>query len=203
MKKGKSYHHGNLREVLLRSAIQLIAKVGPSGLTLREVARRAGVSHAAPYRHFKDKEDLIAAVATQGFEELNRAMVRSAHQGSDTLDSLKRAGIAYVAFALRRPEHFTVMFDTAAFSKQQPEAVSASEQCFGTLLTLVQRCVDEAQLPQGDVQEMALVAWSMVHGIAKLAIAGKLGFRSKAKVLEFADFAISELLRKGSLSTRS
>src|SRR3981081_3161087 len=75
---GKPYHHGNLREVLLDAAIRLISEVGPAGFTLREVARRAGVSHNAPYRHFRDRDDLMATVATQGFQELTQVMLRAA-----------------------------------------------------------------------------------------------------------------------------
>ncbi|HYM69483.1 MAG TPA: helix-turn-helix domain-containing protein, partial [bacterium] len=78
MRSKRSYHHGDLREALLRAAIDLVADVGPRGFTLREVARRAGVSHNAPYRHFRDKEELIAAVAAEGFRELTRAMLEAA-----------------------------------------------------------------------------------------------------------------------------
>src|SRR6266481_2821386 len=99
MRPRKPYHHGHLQEVLLRTAIQLIGEVGPVGFTLREVARRAGVSHNAPYRHFQDKEELLAAVAAQGFRELNQAMLDAAKQNSDALDRLKRSGLAYVDFA--------------------------------------------------------------------------------------------------------
>src|SRR5215467_8023087 len=111
MARHKPYHHGNLREALLEAAIRLIAEVGPTAFTLREVARRAGVSHNAPYRHFQDKDDLMAAVAAQGFQELTAAMLEAAGQRSDVREQLKQAGLGYVTFALRCPEHFTVMFD--------------------------------------------------------------------------------------------
>src|SRR5215469_10742969 len=106
MKKPKPYHHGNLQEVLLESTISLIAEVGPAGFTLREVARRAGVSHNAPYRHFRDKDALLANVAAQGYKELARSMTRASDPQAGALESLKQAGLAYVSFALRRPEHF-------------------------------------------------------------------------------------------------
>src|SRR5262250_3802720 len=106
MRPRKPYHHGHLEEVLLETAIQLIGEVGPAGFTLREVARRAGVSHNAPYRHFADGEELLAAVAAQGFRELTQAMRHAARQEPAALGRLKRAGVAYVEFALRRPEHF-------------------------------------------------------------------------------------------------
>src|SRR5260370_16465797 len=136
----KPYHHGNLRETLLQSAIRLIAEVGPTAFTLREVARQAGVSHNAPYRHFHDKDALLAAVAPQGYGELTDAMLEAAGRESNVLDRLEHAGLAYVSFALRRPEHFTVMFD-APFSKQtHPEAADAAERAFSVLLSLVKRC---------------------------------------------------------------
>ena len=101
MRPRKPYHHGHLEETLLETAIQLIGEVGPAGFTLREVARRAGVSHNAPYRHFADREKLLAAVAAQGFRELTQAM-RDATQGqAEPLDRLKVAGLAYIEFALR------------------------------------------------------------------------------------------------------
>src|SRR3974390_2511765 len=103
MKRPKSYHRGNLREALLNAALRLISEVGPTAFTLREVARRAGVSHNAPYRHFRDRDELMAAVSTEGYGELTRAMLDAAAQASGALERLKQAGLAYVKFALRRP----------------------------------------------------------------------------------------------------
>jgi AcrR family transcriptional regulator len=194
MPRKKAYHHGNLREALLDAAIHLIAEAGPTGFTLREVARRAGVSHNAPYRHFRDKDELIAAVAAQGFRELNQAMLDSAEGQPTALDRLQRAGWAYVAFALRRPEHFTIMFDAPISKNQYPECEKASKEAFGTLVNLINLCQSEGQLPAGDSMARALVAWSLVHGIAKLAIAERLPFRSQAEVLRFTASALSESL---------
>ena len=192
MKKAKPYHHGNLQEVLLKSAISLIAEVGPAGFTLREVARRAGVSHNAPYRHFRDKDALLAQVAAEGYEELAKVMTQAAGLQQDALESLKQAGLAYVSFALRRPEHFTVMFD-AAFSKEShPEAIEASERAFATLVGFVKRCQAEKLLPDTDNLDYAFLAWTMVHGIAKLAITRRLPYRSNARILKFARFVIDE-----------
>jgi AcrR family transcriptional regulator len=194
MAQPKPYHHGNLRDALLTSAIQLIAEVGPAGFTLREVARRAGVSHNAPYRHFRDRDALMAAVATQGFQELTQAMVRSAADDPGALRRLKRAGLAYITFALRRPEHFTVMFDAPAATTNGLGSAEASEEAFRTMLTFVKSCQDEGQLPSGDVKQFGLLAWSMVHGVAKLAITGRLPYRSKAEILKFAEFVIDQSL---------
>jgi AcrR family transcriptional regulator len=203
MRKAKPYHHGHLREVLLKAAIQLIADVGPAGFTLREVARRAGVSHNAPYRHFADREELLAAVAAQGFRELDQAMLNAVGHQRSSVARLKRAGLAYVEFALRRPEHFTVMFDAAVSEHKTPDSAQAAEQAFATLMSLVKTCQDEGRLPSGDVHQFALLAWSMVHGVAKLATAKRLPYESTADVLKFANFVIDESLPVTTGTTRS
>lgn len=188
----RAYHHGHLREALLRGALRVIAEVGPAAFTLREVARRAGVSHNAPYRHFRDKDALLAAVAAQGFRELTRAMRAEAEQQSSALDKLKHSGLAYVAFAVGSPEHFTVMFDAPVTACKDGEYVQASEEAFQTLVNYIQDCQAQKQLPAGSTMERALYAWSLVHGIAKLAIAGRFSFKTKPALLNFAKFAIDE-----------
>ena len=193
----QAYHHGNLREALLQGAVRVIAEVGPAAFTLREVARRAGVSHNAPYRHFRDKDALLAAVAAQGFRELTRVMREAAGRQSKALDKLKQSGLAYVAFAIRRPEHFTVMFDAPVRGSKDPEYAQASQESFHTLVTFIRNCQLEGQLPPGNTLERALYAWSLVHGIAKLAVAGRFPFRTKAAVLKFAKFAINESVARG------
>jgi AcrR family transcriptional regulator len=198
MKEPKPYHHGNLREVLLQSAVRLIAEVGPTAFTLREIARQAGVSHNAPYRHFQDKDALLAAVAAQGYLELTDVMVQAAEQQFNPLDRLKHAGLAYVSFALRRPEHFTVMFDAPSSRQTHPEATAAAERAFSVLVNLVKSCQEKKQLNSGDSLNFALLAWSMVHGIAKLAISNRLPYRSKTEVLKFAAFVIDESLPRSS-----
>jgi AcrR family transcriptional regulator len=195
MGRAKPYHHGNLREVLLESALRLIAEVGPTGFTLRELARRAGVSHNAPYRHFRDRDDLMAAVATQGYRELKHAMRRAAEDHTDPLGRLKQAGLAYVTFALRRPEHFAVMFDgPVSLKTEHPGSSEAAKDAFATLVSFVEGCQEAGQFPAGDPQNFTLLAWSMVHGVAKLAITGRLPFRTKTEILRFAGFVIDESL---------
>lgn len=182
---------------MLEAAIRLIGEVGPTAFTLREVARRAGVSHNAPYRHFQDRDDLIAAVAAQGFRELTQAMLEAAASQTDALKRLKRAGLGYVTFALRRPEHFAVMFDAPMSKRRHPDSAAAGEQAFGTLLEFVKGCQQTAQLPSGDSVKMALLAWTMVHGIAKLGITHRLPFHSDSQVLKFAKYVIDQSLPVG------
>jgi AcrR family transcriptional regulator len=194
MPRQKPYHHGNLREVLLQAAIRLIARRGPGGFTLREVARRARVSHNAPYRHFRDKDALVAAVAAQGYRELNQAMLDAAASQPTALAGLKRSGWAYVSFALRRPAHLAVMFDAPFSRNKYPDCVEAGKQAFGTLLGFVEMCQREGQLPPGDPMRAALAAWSLVHGIAELAVTERLPFQSADEILKFAEWAINRSL---------
>jgi len=189
--KRRQYHHGNLREALLEASVQVIREAGPKGLTLRDVARRAGVSHNAPYRHFDSKEALLAAVAGQGFRELKAAMLKEA-KGHNAAERLRQAGIAYVAFALRRPQHFAAMFDSPFPEAKYPESAKAGQEAFETLVALVEACQTEGLLAGGPCREMALYSWSLVHGVAKLAAAGMLPYRSKAEILSFTRALLSQ-----------
>jgi AcrR family transcriptional regulator len=189
MATAQPYHHGNLKEALLDAAVAMIAETGPRGFTLREAARRAGVSHNAPYRHFRDRNDLLAAVATDGFDRLTRAMA-SAGPKASPLNRLRRSGLAYVDFALRWPQHFAAMFDAPWKQPEYPACAAAAERCFQTLLGFVRDCQAADQMPAGDPEPLAYHAWSLVHGVAKLANAGQLPWRSKAEVLRFCAFTM-------------
>src|ERR1700690_3059070 len=111
MPKPRSYHPGNLKQALLEASLDLMRKAGPGGFTLREVARRAGVSHNAPYRHFRDKEELMAALAAGGFDRLTGAMTHASKSAIGALERFRMSGRGYVEFALRYPQHFAVMFE--------------------------------------------------------------------------------------------
>jgi AcrR family transcriptional regulator len=189
MPRSKPYHHGNLRESLVTAAVQLIAEVGPTGFNLREVARRAGVSHNAPYRHFRDKGKLLAEVAAEGFRELNAALLEGAASEVTPIGQLKRAGYAYIAFALRRPEHFAAMFDAPELGTD-PACRQVGDEAFASLVAVIDLCQIEGQLPPGGTEYRALLAWSLVHGIAKLAVANRLPFRSGHEILQFSVSAI-------------
>lgn len=192
MKRKPSYHRGNLKQELLDAAVGLIAETGVQAFTLREVARRAAVSHNAPYRHFEGKDDLIAAVATQGFERLTESMLQSMSKATDAEERFDLCGRGYLQFALRWPQHIQVMFDLPG-----PKNVSASykeawDRAFQTLLACVVALQTEGKLPPGDPNPFAILAWSTVHGFAKLTIAGRLPF-NKAQALNFADTVLRTL----------
>jgi AcrR family transcriptional regulator len=190
----RPYHHGNLKPALLQAAVTLIAETGPQGFTLREVARRAGVSHNAPYRHFRDKDELLAAVAAQGFERLNAAMNRAAARGTTAEERLLFCGRGYVTFALRWPQHLLVMFDRPSFREKYPDYAQAGEQAFATLQKFIVHCQETGVLPKGNPQPLALLAWSIAHGVSKLAISGHLPFGLKG-TLQFNDFVSETMLR--------
>jgi hypothetical protein len=122
-------------------------------------------------------------------------MGRAAEDYTDPLDRLKQAGLAYIAFALRRPEHFAVMFDgPVSLKTEHPGSSEAAKEAFTTLVSFVQGCQRSGQFPPGDPQRFTLLAWSMVHGVAKLAITGRFPFRTKAEILKFAGSVIDESL---------
>jgi AcrR family transcriptional regulator len=190
----RPYHHGNLRQVLLDAGVALIRKVGPKSFTMREVARRAGVSHNAPYRHFRDKDELISAIVGQGFERLNDAMIGQAAPGKTGVERLELCGRAYVNFALRWPGHFTAMFDLAPQSGEVDTGASTGEMAFQTLVGVIVQCQNEKAFPEGNPLPFALMAWSVVHGIAKLAVSGHLSW-TKEDVLDFTSKATAALNR--------
>jgi len=181
------YHHGDLRRALLDAALALIANSGPQGFTLREVARRAAVSHNAPYRHFKDKDELLAAVATEGFDKLTNRMRRAMSRATTPLSRFQQCGRGYVGFALASPQHFTVMFDVRENSAASAQLAAAGARAFATLLGVVEECRAARAIAVKDAPSAALLAWSLVHGIAKLAVAGRLPYRSRAAILRFTD----------------
>lgn len=191
----RPYHRVNLKQNLLDSAVALIAEAGPQAFTLREVARRAGVSHNAPYRHFRDKEDLLAAVAAQGFDLLNEAMRKAMTKGHTAAERLSLAGRGYIQFALQSPQHLLVMFETPAPADQRPEYAAAAQRAFQTLLDAIVSVQAEGGLPQGDPHPFALASWSAVHGLAKLAIGGRLPFNPK-QTLQFAGY-LTQVLADG------
>src|SRR4029077_9607461 len=155
----------NLRKALLDAAVTLIGEVGPKGFTIREVARSAGVSHNAPYRHFRDKAELLEAVAIEGFERLTDAMKRRSAAGKTAAERLRLCGCGYVDFALRWPQHFLVMFDLPSAPEDYSSREIVGKNAFQILLDFIIDSQKEGALPRGDPLPLALIAWSLVHGI--------------------------------------
>jgi AcrR family transcriptional regulator len=188
------YHHGNLREALIEAAVALIGEVGPQAFTLREAARRAGVSHNAPYRHFASRDELLGAVAAEGFERLAAAMRKAMAPGKSARERLELCGVGYVEFALRWPNHLLVMFDQPSDSGERTSRNQPiGEDAFRVLLDCIVEAQRAGDLPAGDPLPLAWTAWSLVHGIAKLATGGNLPLSGRATVA-FARSAARALL---------
>ena len=173
--KEKTYHHGDLRQSLLRAALELLEQDDAAALTLREVARRAGVSHTAPYRHFADKQSLLMAVAEEGFNALRADMEARMCDHSDPLRRLQESGIAYVLFAVSHPAHYRIMFGRAFAAKEISAALhNAGGAAFLVLLHTIRQGHEANMLRAGDPFDQAIAAWSAVHGLAMLFINGQL-----------------------------
>ena len=170
-----TYHHGDLKRALTSAALSLVAEKGPKGFTLTEAARRAGVSAAAPYRHFADKAELLATVAEQGFLELHADLAAAADQVSDPKARVIELGRVYVRWAVTHPDHYRVMFGAEIVKAGHPTLVAAGEESFGDLLDAIMKCQEAGIVGGRDPREIAAPLWSFVHGVASLAIGGELG----------------------------
>jgi AcrR family transcriptional regulator len=176
MKKRHGYHHGDLRRALIDGALKIIEKEGEEACTLREVARRVGVSQAAPYRHFADKDALIAAVAEEGHRLLQESMREAAapHTHSEVA-RFRELGIAYVEFAVAHPAHFHVMFGPICGTLgEHPSLAAEGARSFMILLDAVADCQRKKVVRGDDPQEIAQFAWTVVHGLASLLVDGQL-----------------------------
>jgi AcrR family transcriptional regulator len=166
----RGYHHGNLKEALIRAALELIAQNGPAGFTFAEAARWAGVSPAAPYRHFRDRDELLADVARRGFDQFEAALARAWDGGRpDPFTAFDRVGKAYLHFAKSEPAYYSAMFEAGIPLDSDPELREAGERAFAVLRTATERIV--ATMPAKDrppVLMMALHIWALSHGIASL-----------------------------------
>jgi AcrR family transcriptional regulator len=176
----RGYHHGNLKEALLRAALELIAKKGPAGFTFAEAARWAGVSPAAPYRHFRDRDELLANVALRGFEQFEHALARAWDDGRpDAMAALDRLGKAYLEFARTEPAYYSAMFEAGIPLSTSAELREAGERAFAVLRSAAEKLC--AQMPAAKRPPTLMVAlhiWSMSHGIASLFGRGDEGRRT-------------------------
>ena len=172
MKKRTTYHHGDLRNTLIRAALELIAAHGVEGFTLRDCAKKAGVSVAAPYRHFEDRDDLLAAVAADCMQRLGDAMDRAVEAAGDVdpLSVFRATGIAYVRFAVEHPAHFRVMYLPQVMARMPADvggAAAAWAEEMGAKLAAAQRDGIIADLP---LDQIMLAASALTHGLAHMII---------------------------------
>jgi AcrR family transcriptional regulator len=172
----KKYHHGDLKNALIKAGIEILSKEGVHGLSLRKVAQKAGVSHTAPYSHFADKQSLIAAISIEGFLTIHghlNAVINRYH--GEPLRQLIEGAWAYVQFALSDPAHFKVTFSSVLErEKDYPAFVEMSQKTFGLVVRIVEECQSAGVLRPGPADVEAISIWSIVHGFISLLLEGQL-----------------------------
>ncbi|MEJ7729007.1 MAG: WHG domain-containing protein [Polyangiaceae bacterium] len=176
-KARRSYHHGDLRQALIGASIEILAEEGLLALTLRSAARKVGVSHAAPKNHFGDLRGLLTAVAAEGFRRMHEAleMARARARRRGPAAALLAIGPAYVAFAMAAPGHFRAMFHPALGEHHQSdELASASSATFAVLVSSMAAAQRAGVVGGDDPVAASISAWSIVHGLASLAVDGHL-----------------------------
>jgi AcrR family transcriptional regulator len=175
----RDYHHGDLRSALLDSVGRIVREQGPAFVSVREVARRARVSHAAPSHHFGNKSGLLTAFAAQGFDRLADTVGETiaASRASTPPDVLAAMGRAYVRFALDHPEHFAIMFRLELLDEHDAELVRASDRAYAALMATTRAAAAQGVL-DADPTIAAAAAWSLVHGLATLWLSGRLQART-------------------------
>jgi AcrR family transcriptional regulator len=178
----RGYHHGNLKEALIRAALELIAQKGPAGFTFAEAARWAGVSPAAPYRHFRDRDELLIDVARRGFDRF-AGTLESAWDGGrpEAFTAFDRLGKAYLRFAKSEPAYYSAMFEAGIPPEVSPELQEAGQRTFAVLRTATERLIATMPAQQRPpILMMTLHIWTLSHGIASLFGRGDAARRSSA-----------------------
>lgn len=167
----RTYHHGDLRRALMDAATELLAAHGPHGVTLREAARRAGVSQAAPYRHFASKEALLAAVAEESFAALARVLAEGRDAGGrDAARRLRELAGAYLRFAAAHPSTYRLMWSPVPSGAAFPGLRARAGEAAAVLFQVVQALAPAGEKPEKRVRPLTLVLWAQLHGLAGLVI---------------------------------
>ncbi|MFQ5622328.1 MAG: TetR/AcrR family transcriptional regulator [Paracoccaceae bacterium] len=187
----KGYHHGNLKHALTDATLRLIVEKGPHGFTLAEAARQAGVSAAAPYRHFSGREEILAEIARQGFEMFADLMQQAFNRGEPTpLAAFEAVGRAYLAFARKYPGYYIAMFESGISITANPDLNMAANRAFSVLTQAAEKL--SAHLPEDKRPPASMVShhiWALSHGVVELFARGEPGGR--------APFSAEDLLESG------
>ena len=171
----RPYHHGNLRQALLRAAETALEARGVQELSLRELSRELGVSHASPQRHFATKQDLIDALAIMGFERLSSVVGKAAEvRGLDVNARLTKAALAYVGFALKHPALFALMFEAKRRPGMRPELKTALIAAFSHTPKILKEGQEAGKIVAGDPDRLALTLGAALHGLVAMSIDGKI-----------------------------
>jgi len=167
-----SYHHGNLRDELMKVAVKHLNEAGVENLSLRAIARELEVSQTAPYRHFNDKNSLLAALAVDGFNTLKNEMLAAIKQCSHkNIHALQSCGIAYVNFARKNPEKYQLMFSQGIINRQQyTELMSSSKAAFKVLQEVIEQGIQHGSFKEQQIEMVSNTAWALVHGLSTLII---------------------------------
>lgn len=176
MNNKKSYHHGDLKNALIKAGIEILAQEGVGELSLRKVAQKAGVSHTAPYAHFTDKQALIAAISTEGFRLLHGQVVAATHMyADDPARQLMETAWTYVQFALHDPDQFKIMFSSVLEKeKEYPDFVAMSQSNFQQVVVVILACQQAGILRAGPPELMTVTVWGAVHGLIALLLEGQI-----------------------------
>jgi AcrR family transcriptional regulator len=205
VKKGDQYHHPDLREAMIQVAQELLESDGPGSWTVRAAARIAGVSSGAPYRHFADKDALLAAVAARGFDDLCASLERSLELAGDEGSArLAALGEVYVRFAVERPGRYQIMYGREILNQREhAELWAAADRAFALLLRELERA-QAAGLVRGDrtAQRAACGAWAMMHGLSDLLLSGRLEDCADDGDIS-ATVELGRMMFEGLLTTRS
>lgn len=194
----KKYHHGDLKNALIKAGVEILAKEGVGGLSLRKVAQRAGVSHSAPYAHFQDKQSLIAAISTEGFNQLYAKLELAISPFSNNPRKQLTEGIkAYVHFAEENTDTFKIMFSgVLEKEKEYPSFVEISSKTFKLVVDVVRACQDAGILPAASADLMAVSVWGQVHGIVSLALEGQVSHTilDNHNIQDIVSFSIEQMI---------
>ncbi|MGZ9812392.1 TetR/AcrR family transcriptional regulator [Pseudoroseicyclus sp. H15] len=193
----RGYHHGNLREALVEAALKLIEEKGPTGFTLSEAAREAGVTPAAVYRHFEGREDLIAEAARQGYEIFGDLLDYAYNGGKPTaLAAFEKVGRAYLAFARKYPGHYVAMFESGVSIQRNPDLAAASERALGVMqeaAVALSEHIPESRRPPP--QMFSAHIWALSHGVVELFARGSPGTKSPFPPEDLLESGIGVYLR--------
>jgi AcrR family transcriptional regulator len=194
----KKYHHGDLKNALIEAGIKILAKEGVGGLSLRKVAKKAGVSHSAPYAHFTDKQSLIAAISTEGFKQLYAELDTAVSQyASDPKRQLMEGAWAYVQFAINNTDTFKIMFSgVLEKEKDYPSFVEISRRTFDRVVDVVRACQDAGFLRPAPQEIMAVSVWGQLHGIVSLLLEGQVSHAvlDRFSIREIVFFAMDQMI---------
>jgi len=198
MPKKKTYHHGDLKNALIKAGVDILAKEGVSGLSLRKVASKAGVSHSAPYSHFADKQALIAAISTEGFRQLYERVSAVAEEfKTKPSRQLVEVAWAYVQFALDDRDRFKVMFSGILEKEREyPEFVAEAQRNFQLVKMIVEANQTAGVLRSGPSDLVAMSAWGIVHGFIMLLLEGQISHTvlEQMSLRELVEFQLEQIM---------